>query len=255
MARKQLVLLPGILMPAALRYGPLLAALGDGVQALPKDLEVYAGLEPPHDYSIGTEVEGVARAADAAGFKRFHLYGHSGGGAVAIAFAITYPERILSLALDEPAFDFTQDEKDARPWQELDAINTLPPAERITAFLRLQLRPGVELPPRPSGPPPPWMANRPAGIEAFTAAARTHLISDNRFAAMRAPVYYSYGDLSNEEWERRRDRLGQRFTDFTSELYVGCHHLNTSHTAQPARVAGALYQLWARSKMGVGSQD
>jgi hypothetical protein len=92
------------------------------------------------------------------------------------------------------------------------------------------------------------MANRPAGIEAFTAAARPHLISDNRFHGMRAPVYYSYGDLSNAEWERRRDRLGQLFPDFTSELYEGCHHLNTSHTAQPARVASALRQLWARSE-------
>ena len=55
----QLVLLPGILMPAALRYGPLLAALGEGIEALPKDLEVYADSEPPQDYSIGTEVEGV----------------------------------------------------------------------------------------------------------------------------------------------------------------------------------------------------
>jgi hypothetical protein len=66
-------------MPAALRYGPLLAALGEGIEALPKDLEVYADSEPPQDYSIGTEVEGVSRVADAADFKRFHLYGHSGG--------------------------------------------------------------------------------------------------------------------------------------------------------------------------------
>jgi pimeloyl-ACP methyl ester carboxylesterase len=244
-----LVLLPGILMPAALRYGPLLAALVDGVQALPKDLEIYAGLEPSEGYSIETEVKGVSRAADEAGFKRFHLYGHSGGGAIAIAFATTHPDRVLSLALDEPAFDFTQEERDGRPWQELDAINALPPADRITAFLRMQLRPGVELPPRPDGPPPPWMANRPAGIEAFTAAARAHSISDDRFADVRAPVYYSYGDLSNAGWERRRDRLAERFPDFTAELYEGCHHLNTSHTAQPARVANALHQLWARSEL------
>jgi pimeloyl-ACP methyl ester carboxylesterase len=152
--------------------------------------------------------------------------------------------------LDEPAFDFTQDEKDARPWQELDAINALLPAERITAFLRMQLRPGVELPPRPDGPPPPWMANRPAGIEAFTAAASTTLIPDDRFAEVRAPVYYSYGDLSNVEWEARRDRLAKLFPDFTAELYKGCHHLNTSHQAQPVRVAAALRKLWANSAAG-----
>ena len=34
-------------MPADLAYGSLLEALGDGVDAIAKDLEVYAGPEPP----------------------------------------------------------------------------------------------------------------------------------------------------------------------------------------------------------------
>jgi pimeloyl-ACP methyl ester carboxylesterase len=33
-----------------------------------------------------TEVDGIDRAADDEGFDRFHLYGHSGGGAMALAF-------------------------------------------------------------------------------------------------------------------------------------------------------------------------
>ncbi len=33
--------------------------------------------------------------AEAAGFERFHLYGHSGGGACALAYVATYPERVL----------------------------------------------------------------------------------------------------------------------------------------------------------------
>jgi pimeloyl-ACP methyl ester carboxylesterase len=193
------------------------------------------------------EAEAIGRAADEAGFERFHLYGHSAGGAISIAFATGNPERVLSLALDEPAFDFTEEEKSSRPWRGLDALAALPPEERTRAFLRHQMRKGVEPPPPPPGPPPPWMALRPAGIEAFMAAARSHLIPDEAFERFRAPVYYSHGSLSSEEWLGRRDRLARRFPDFTDELYEGCSHLNTSHQAEPARVAAALRKLWERA--------
>ena len=59
---------------------------------------------PPPGYSLATEVAGVARVADEAGFARFHLFGYSGGGAASLAFAARNPERLLSLALAEPAF-------------------------------------------------------------------------------------------------------------------------------------------------------
>ena len=41
---------------------------------------------------------GILRAAEAAGFERFHLVGYSGGGAISAAFAARHPERLLSLA-------------------------------------------------------------------------------------------------------------------------------------------------------------
>ncbi|GAC1615113.1 MAG: hypothetical protein NVS9B1_24830 [Candidatus Dormibacteraceae bacterium] len=241
-----LLLLPGIILPASFRYRALIQEL-DGVRAVPKDLEVYSAESPPPGYSIETEVEGLRAAADAAGFERFHLYGHSGGGAVAIAFATTYPDRLLTLALDEPAFDLTAEEKTTPWWAELDRVTASSPEARVPAFLRFQLRPGVEPPPPPPGPAPEWMASRPAGIEAFAAAAGVHSIADDRFGRLRVPVYYSYGDLSNQVWEERRDRLAARFPDFTSELYEGCSHLNTSHQRYPGRVAAALRKLWARA--------
>src|SRR6267154_140442 len=82
-----LLLLPGILMPAAERYQALISALGSGVRAVPKELEVYRSEAPPPEHSIQMEVDAVDRTADAAGLERFHLYGHSGGGAVALAYA------------------------------------------------------------------------------------------------------------------------------------------------------------------------
>jgi len=163
------ILLPGIVAPAAVRYAPLLEHL-DGVNAIPKDLEVYASQEAPSDYSIESELAGITATADRTGFERFHLYGHSGGGACALAYAAAEPKRLLSLAVDEPATDFSDEDHSDPYWDEIAAAQSLPGPDAIAAFLRLQLAPGVEPPPRPQGPPPPWMANRTAGIRAFTQA-------------------------------------------------------------------------------------
>jgi pimeloyl-ACP methyl ester carboxylesterase len=82
----QVVMLPGAVLPAGLAYGALLAELGADVEPRPKELEVYAGDAPPSDYSLATEVAGITRVADDAGFERVHLVGYSAGGAAALAF-------------------------------------------------------------------------------------------------------------------------------------------------------------------------
>lgn len=75
------VLLPGGILPDGPAYQALLAALGDDVDARAKDLEMYAGetVSPP-GYSLATEVEGMCRVADEAGFDTFHMVGYSAGG-------------------------------------------------------------------------------------------------------------------------------------------------------------------------------
>jgi hypothetical protein len=37
------------------------------------------------------------------------------------------------------------------------------------------------------------------------------------------------------------------FPDFREVVFEGVHHLNTSHQAEPARVAELLTELWDRS--------
>src|SRR2546421_11249160 len=126
----QAILLPGGVMPADLAYGSLIEALGDDVDAIAKDLEVYAGPEPPADYSLDHEIAGVLRTADEAGFDRFHLVGYSGGGASGLAFAAKHPGRLLSLALLEPAWmgndGLSPEEQEG--WREVERVATLPPA-------------------------------------------------------------------------------------------------------------------------------
>ncbi|CAN5549275.1 hypothetical protein BH23CHL5_BH23CHL5_27100 [soil metagenome] len=238
--------LPGIIMPAAMRYAPLIEALGDSAKAVTKDLEIYSTPQPPEDYSIDMEVAGIDRAASEAGLDRFHLYGHSAGGACALAYAATNPDRLLSLALDEPATDFS-DESTNGLLREIQALDSLPEAERTRAFVAMQLAPGVEPPASPPGPPPDWMANRPAGMKRFVEAIRVHQISSDRFASFTQPVYYSVGSLSSPYFFDIRDRLAAEFPNFTAETYEGLHHMQTSHTREPLRVAKALTDLWAQT--------
>jgi pimeloyl-ACP methyl ester carboxylesterase len=70
------------------------------------------------------------RVADDAGIDRFHLYGHSAGGAVALALALAHPDRVLTLAVDEPASDFTDQGNAAYGWAEFERALQLPP-ERL----------------------------------------------------------------------------------------------------------------------------
>jgi len=240
------VFLPGIILPAAIRYQQLIRALGNDVHAVTKELEVYAADAPAPDYSIRTEVDGIAQAADAAGLERFHLYGHSGGGAVSLAFAAAHAGRLLSLAIDEPAADFLG--HGGSDWLDIQKAASLPEPESTRAFLRLQLAPDEPLPPPPAGAPPPWMKQRPAGIRAFIAAAESHHVEPAAYRAFRPPVYYSYGTRSHPRWAAMKDRLADLFESFTAERYDGLHHLNTSHQAEPDRVAAALKKLWTSTR-------
>jgi pimeloyl-ACP methyl ester carboxylesterase len=239
--------LPGIIAPAALRYAALFECLG-AREVVAKDLAVYDADAPPADYSIAREVESIDAAAARAGFDRFHLYGHSGGGACALAYAAARPQRVLSLAVDEPASDFTPQDIDDPYWNEIRAAANMPEPDAGIAFLRLQLAPGVDLPPAPQGAPPPWMAKRPAGIAAFVRALPEHRVDPASYRAFAAPVLFTHGTRSHPRWESMRARLEGLFPDFAAERFDGLHHLNTSHQAEPARTAALLENLWSRAE-------
>lgn len=249
-SRPQVVFLPGGVLPASLAYEPLLGVLGDDVEAVAKELEIYAGAEPPPDYSLDVEVEGVLRAAGEAGFRRFHLVGYSAGGAATLAFAVKHPDRLESVALLEPAWAGNEGltPEEAAIWAEFRRIMTLPPDERMPAFVRVQLRPGVPPPPPPPGPPPPWMATRPAGLAAFTATFDSWKLDHDALRAFDRPVYFALGALSNpDHYGRIAERLGRLFPDFTLEVYEERHHFDPPHRVEPDRLAAALRRHWARA--------
>ena len=202
--RHQVVLLPGAVLPAEPAYAALLGVLGERAHAVAKDLEVYAGEQPPPDFSLGTEAAGILREADVHGFETFHLVGYSGGGASALAFTALHGERLLSLALLEPAWAGNErtPQEDAL-MERFRALDALPPAQFVPEFTRLQLAPGVEPPAAPEGPPPPWMAKRPAGIRAFLEAFDAGDLDLEALEAFDRPVYFALGGRSNPDYYAR----------------------------------------------------
>jgi pimeloyl-ACP methyl ester carboxylesterase len=249
-AEHQAILLPGGVMPADLAYEALLDVLGEDVWAIAKDLELYAGDKPPPGYALQHEIDGVLRAAEDAGFDRFHLVGYSAGGASSVAFAAAHPERLLSLALLEPAWIGNQglspEEQAVR--DEFDSIVTLPPDRMLPAFVASQLAAGVDPPPPPSGPLPPWMAKRPAGLRALTAAFSDLTLDVDKLRAFDRPVLFVLGALSNPDYYgRMAGRAAKIFPDFTLEVFDQRHHFDPPHRIEPERTASALLELWKRA--------
>jgi pimeloyl-ACP methyl ester carboxylesterase len=247
----RVVLLPGSVLPAEPAYGALIAALGPDVDAVAKDLEVYATEQPPDDYSLELEVDGVLREADALGWERFHLVGYSGGGAAALAFTARHPGRLFSLALLEPAWAGNWDLSTAEQsvWREYEGLDGLAPSEFMAAFARLNLKPGVSPPPRPAGEAPPWMAKRPAGISAFMRTFKTYDLDREGLRRFDRPVYYALGALSNpDQFGEISRRLGGVFPDFAVEVFDDRHHFDPPHRVEPERLASSLRALWQRAE-------
>jgi len=249
------ILLPGAVLPQDLAYSALIEALGADVRAHAKDLEVYAADEPPSDYGLALEIDGVLGEADASGFERFHLVGYSAGGAVATALAASHPDRLLSLALLEPAWIGNDGISDGerRIWREFRELAALPPEEMMPRFVRLQLAEGVAPPSPPPGPPPPWMAKRPAGIRAVTEEFTSSGLPSDRLRSFDRPVYFALGGLSNPDFHgRTAERAGELFEDFTLEVFAERHHFDPPHRAEPERLASSLQSLWRRAEQPAG---
>jgi pimeloyl-ACP methyl ester carboxylesterase len=250
MAPFRAILLPGSVLPGDLAYGSLVAALGSVTEAVVKELEVYATPEAPPDYSLDLEVGGVLRDADVRGWQRFHLVGYSGGGAAALAFAARHPERLASLALLEPARAGCWDLSPAEQalWREYDRLQALPPDQFMRAFMRLNVKPGVALPPPPPGDPPPWMAKRPGGIRAFMKTFETYELDRDALVRLDRPVYFALGGLSNpDQFGAVATRLSRVFPDFELEVFEERHHFDPPHRIEPERLADSLRALWRRT--------
>lgn len=215
-----------------------------------KIIEVYAADEPPLGYGLPIEVEGVLRVADAHGFGRFHLVGYSAGGAASLAFTSVHSERLLSLALLEPAWagnDRTSQEEAVM--RSFRALEQLAPDQAMSGFQRLQLAPGVDPPPPPEGPPPAWMDKRPAGIRAILDAFDKAELDAGALRAFDRPAYFALGGRSNPDYfARMAERLAAMLPDLMIETFPERHHFDPPHRVEPERLATSLLTLWQRAE-------
>jgi pimeloyl-ACP methyl ester carboxylesterase len=248
----RVILLPGSVLPGDLAYGSLLTALGSTTDGVVKELEVYATPEAPPDYTLDLEVAGVLRDADERAWEQFHLVGYSAGGAVALAFAARHSKWLASLALLEPAWAGRRDlsSPEQALWTEYDRLEALPPDQFMRSFMRLNVKPGVELPRPPAGEPPPWMARRPGGIRAFMRTFKTYELDHDALARFDRPVYFALGGLSNpDQFGAIATRLRRVFSDFELEVFEERHHFDPPHRVEPERLADSLNALWRRADL------
>jgi pimeloyl-ACP methyl ester carboxylesterase len=244
------ILLPGGVVPASVAYGALVEALGDGVAAIARELELYAAPKPPTNYGLEHEVEGILCAARDANWDRFHLVGFSAGGAASLAFAAAFPDRLLSVALIEPAWmgndGLSAAERAVR--REFERIATLPAEERMLAFVANQVAPGVTPPSSSAQRAPSWMATRPAGLQALTKAFGSSTLDSESLRTFTRPVYFAFGGRSNpDNYKRMAERAETLFADFTLDVFDERSHVDPPHQAEPERTARALRAHWARA--------
>ena len=244
----QVIALPGGVMPAQIRYASLQATLGDEVEFHWKDLEVYASDEPPSDYSIEKELAALVAFADSLKLRRFHLLGYSGGGFVSLAFAGMHPDRLLSLAVFEPARvpgKFGPDEA-AEDQALRQGLAGKQGPDFMRAFTTLQLRKGVEAPP-PPGPPPPWMGKRPAGLGAMLGAFGRYSFDRERLRNCNFPILYAYGDQTAQMVEFQAAVLAGLVHDIHIKRFAGIHHFVPPEQIYMPEHVQALRELWARA--------
>jgi len=242
------ICLPGSVAPAAQRYAPLKAQIGDRARLHLKDLEVYAGDTPAPDYSVEMELAAVEKFADSMHLDRFHLIGYSGGGFLALAFAGTKPDRLLSLAVFEPARIPGQMTAVERAMHDEFSTHLagLDGPDFMSAFVRLQLKPGVQ-PPAPPTQPAPGMQKRPAGIAAMMRSFSAYRFDRELLRAATFPVYLAYGDLTQEIESIKAGVLAGLFGDVRVKRYPGVHHFVPADQIYTAQHALALEDLWARA--------
>jgi hypothetical protein len=108
---------------------------------------------------------------------------------------------------------------------------------------------GVEPPPPPEGSPPPWMAERPAGLRAFIYAFDNGGLDFEAVRAFGRPVYFELGGRSNPDYfGRMSERLAAIFPDFTIETFAERQHFDPPHRIEPERLANSLLALWQRAE-------
>jgi pimeloyl-ACP methyl ester carboxylesterase len=231
----------GAVAPVAWTYARLQRLLHEEARLVLKDLEGY--VEPlAVDYGLHSEVEAITRAADAAGFHRFHLVGYSAGGGVALAFALAYPERVSSLTLIEPAWigNHAWDAVEVAYLSTVDGAMQLPVSQRGHALLMAMSPSGTD----PSTiPTPAWLLERSARFEPIWRSFREATLDIEHLESFPAPVYLPVGGKSHPRFTLAARWLASLFPRSWVEIYQDQTHLEVPPIRETERFTCALRTL------------
>jgi pimeloyl-ACP methyl ester carboxylesterase len=180
------------------------------------DLRGHGRSEAPADrasYTVPAMADDVEALVARAGFARYHLLGHSMGGAVVQEIALRSPGQLLSLTLEDTSdrFGLSGNETVAR-WV----------AKRHQLADTSGMR-GVADLPAAVAPPPHMPAEREAEVK-------------ERLAAMSADAFIGAWKGALEGWPGVRDRLGQ----IRAATLVICGELDAALVGPARRMAAAI---------------
>lgn len=237
------------LTPANSIYAPLAGALAGHAELVLKDLEAY-GPDLPAGYGPATELAGINWAADASGWERFHLVGHSFGASVALAYACDRPQRVQSLVLVEPPFvgtDTSWSEQYAALLDSLDYALRASLVERPRAFRRALTAPGEEVLSSGPGSMPDWLLPRSERQGLIWPLWRAPGSGPRRLLPPVEAIYIAVGGRTHPGFRVVADWLAEQLSAAAIDLYPERDHFDPPHVAEPERFAAAVLEMWDAS--------
>jgi len=202
-----------------------------------------------HDVQLADEVVALEQVLDRADAP-VHLVGHSYGGAVALAVAMRWPERVAGLYLFEPVrFALLDNPADRSAWEEITGVG-----QAIAAFARSgHLHASAEIFVDYWSGTGTWAALPPARRDAVAArmpkvraefgALFADATSPSQYASLPMPVHLFHGSTS--PWPARRvaELLAAACGNPRLVCLQGASHMGPIE--QPARFAAQLEPLLA----------
>jgi len=209
-------------------WRPQLPEFSPAYRVLVMDLRGHGRSEAPSDrsaYTVAQMARDVETLVAEVGFERYHLVGHSMGGAIAQEIALRNPQRLLSLTLEDTSLKFEATSDDAMTeWRR--NRHALAVNEGMAAAAAL---------PMPDTPPhmPAERLEESAArlsrmsLDAFVGAMIGLLQWEGtaeRASAISAPTLIVYGDLDSPALIAATRRLAELIPNATVEVIPEAGH-------------------------------